>query len=372
VVEVERAVRAAVIERAGVAPVIESLTLDAPRAGEVRVRMTASGVCHSDLHVRVGDWPRPGPIVMGHEGAGVVEAVGAGVDPSLVGRSVALSWLVPCGRCAHCRRGREWACQSSTSLEHAMADGTTRLARPDGSPVLAYCGIGTMGEAAVVPAGAAIPLPDGVPGEVAALIGCCVSTGVGAVVKTAAVEAGASVVVIGLGGVGLSAVMGAVLAGAARIVAVDMAESKLALARELGATDTVLAAADPDATVAAVRDLTEGGPDYAVEAIGRIPTVEQAIAMLPPGGTAVLVGMTAVGKRASFDVFPFVDGGRRIIGSNYGSAVASVDFPRYAQLYLDGRLPVDRLIDRRIGLDELESAFDRLRRGEGHRQVIVF
>jgi S-(hydroxymethyl)glutathione dehydrogenase / alcohol dehydrogenase len=365
-------VRAAVIERSGVAPIIESLTLAQPGAGEVRVRMTASGVCHSDLHVRDGEWERPGPIVMGHEGAGIVEAVGPGVDPGLVGRGVALSWLVPCGRCAHCRRGREWACSASSSLGHAMADGTTRLARSDGSPVLAYCGIGTMAEAAVVPVGAAIPLPDGVPGEVAALIGCCVSTGVGAVLRTAAVEPGSSVVVIGLGGVGLSAVMGAVLAGASRIVAVDVAPAKLQLAQELGATDVVLASGDAAATIAAVRDVTDGGPDYAVEAIGRVATIEQAVAMLPPGGTAVLVGMTPFGARAAFEVFPFVDGGRRIIGSNYGSSVAAVDFPRYADLYLAGRLPVDRLIDRRIALDDLESAFDRLRRGEGHRQVIVF
>ena len=364
--------RAAVVERSGTAPVVEELTLDEPRAGEVRVRMTASGVCHSDLHVRDGEWDRPGPIVMGHEGAGVVDSVGPGVDPALVGRGVALSWYVPCGRCRSCRLERPWACTGSSSFGHAMADGTTRIHRADGSPVLAYCGIGTMASAAVVPVGAAIPMPDGVPGDVAALIGCCVSTGVGAVLKTAAVEAGSSIAVIGLGGVGLSAVMGAALADAAPIVAVDRVATKLELARQLGATHTVLAGDDPAATIAAVRDVTDGGPDYAVEAIGRVATIELAIGMLPLGGTAVLVGMTPFGARASFEVFPFVDGARRILGSNYGSAVAAVDFPRYAELFLAGRLPVDRLIDRRIALDDLESAFDRLRRGEGHRQVVVF
>lgn len=364
--------RAAVIERNGEAPRIEDLRLDAPHPGEVGIRMTAAGVCHSDLHVRDGEWDRPGPIVMGHEGAGIVEAVGKGVDPALIGRTVALSWLIPCGRCAHCRRGREWACNQSSSLRHAMADGTTRIARPAGSRVLTYCGIGTMATHAVVPVDAAIPMPDGVPGEVAALIGCCVTTGVGAILKTAAVEAGSSVVVIGLGGVGLSAVMGAALAGARQIVAVDVSPEKLALAVELGATDGVLASDDDVATIAGIRDATDGGPDYAVEAIGRVPTIELAIATLPPGGTAVLIGMTALDERASFEVFPFVDGGRRIIGSNYGSANPATDFARYAELYLAGRLRVDRLIDRRLGLDELESAFDRLRRGEGHRQVIRF
>ena len=367
-----RHARAAVIERAGVAPVIEELRLDPPGPGEVLVRMTASGVCHSDLHVRDGEWDRPGPIVMGHEGAGVVEAVGADVDPGRIGRTVALSWYVPCLRCRACQQGRRWLCSGSSSLRHAMPDGTTRLHREDGSPVLAYCGIGTLGDLAVVPADAAIPMPDGVPGEVAALIGCCVSTGVGAVTKTAAVRAGETVVVIGLGGVGLSVVMGAVLAGASRIVAVDRVPAKLEVARELGATHGVLAT-DDAAVLDAVRDATDRhGPDHVFEAIGRLPTIALALRLLPPGGTATLVGMTPFGQRASFEVFPFVDGARRILGSNYGYAVAAVDFPRYAELFLAGRLPVDRLIDRRLPLDDLDAAFDRLRAGEGLRQVVTF
>ena len=222
-----------------------------------------------------------------------------------------------------------------------------------------------MAGATVVPDAAAIPLPDGVDPAVAALIGCCVTTGVGAVLKTAEVPAGASVAVIGLGGVGLSCVMGAVLAGAARIVAIDRVAAKLEVAREVGATDGSWSPGDPARDVAALRDLTDGGPDYVFEAIGRTATVELAIESLPVGGTAVLVGMTPVGARASFAVYPFVDGSRRILGSNYGFAVPAVDFPRYAQLHLAGRLPVDRLIDRRIGLDELEAGFDRLRAGDG-------
>jgi S-(hydroxymethyl)glutathione dehydrogenase / alcohol dehydrogenase len=369
-------IRAAVLERPGTAPRIEELMLDGPRDGEVLVRMAASGVCHSDLHVRDGEWERPGPIVMGHEGAGVVEALGPGVDPAAtgleVGRLVALSWLVPCGACRSCLAGRVWECPGSPSSSHRMPDGTTRLREPDGREVLAYCAIGTMASAQVVPAAAAIPMPDGTPPEVAALVGCCVATGVGAVTKTLPVAPGSSVAVIGLGGVGLSAVMGAALAGASRVVAVDRVEAKLELAREVGATDTVLAGADPVETLAAIRDATDGGPDVCVEAIGLPATVELAIACLPTGGTALLVGMTPLGARASFEVFPFVDGARRIVGSNYGSAVPPVDFPRYASLFLDGRLPVDRLVTARIGLDDLEDAFARMRRGEGVRSVITF
>ncbi len=178
--------------------------------------------------------------------------------------------------------------------------------------------------------------------------------------------------VIGLGGVGLSAVMGARLAEAGRIVAVDRVAAKLDLAAELGATDLVLAGPDPEATADAIRAVTDGGPDFAVEAIGRPATVELAIEVLPVGATAVLVGMTPQGERAGFDVYRFVDGGRRIVGSNYGSAVAAVDFPRYAALHLEGRLPIERLIDRRIGLDGVEGAFDRLRRGEGLRSIVTF
>jgi S-(hydroxymethyl)glutathione dehydrogenase/alcohol dehydrogenase len=370
-------IRAAVLERPGAEPRIEDLTLDEPRAGEVRVRMAASGVCHSDLHVRDGEWERPGPIVMGHEGSGYVEALGPGVDGAAtglaVGKLVALSWLVPCGACRSCRAGRVWECPVSPSYTHRMPDGSSRLRREaSGQEVLSYCAIGTMASSQVVPAAAAIPMPDGTPPEVAALVGCCVATGVGAVTKTLPVEPGSSVVVIGLGGVGLSAVMGASIAGAARVVAVDRVAAKLDLARAVGATDGVLASGDAEATAEAIRDATDGGPDVCVEAIGLPATVELAIRCLPAGGAALLVGMTPLGQRASFEVFPFVDGARRIVGSNYGSAVPAVDFPRYAALHLEGRLPVDRLVTARIGLDDLEPAFERMRRGEGVRSVIEF
>ena len=363
--------RAAVLDRPGSPSRIEELDLGEPGSGEVRVRMLASGVCHSDLHVRDGEWERPGPLVMGHEGAGVVVALGPGVRGLRVGQPVALSWLVPCGVCRQCRSERPWACQNSPSFLHRMPDGGTRWRRTDGQEVLTYCAIGTLAEAEIVPAAAAIPIPDGIDPAAAALIGCCVATGVGAVTKTAQVPAGSSVAVIGLGGVGLSCVMGAALADAGTVVAVDRVPSKLEAATSVGATATVLAG-DPADTLEQLRDHTDGGPDFVFEAIGRPETIELAFAALPIGGAAVLVGMTPIGARASFEVYPFVDGSRRILGSNYGFADPAVDFPRYAQLHLDGRLPIDRLVDRRLSLDELEDAFEGLRRGDFTRQVVVF
>jgi S-(hydroxymethyl)glutathione dehydrogenase/alcohol dehydrogenase len=363
--------RAAVLDRPGSPSRIEELDLAEPGPGEVRVRMLASGVCHSDLHVRDGEWERPGPLVMGHEGAGVVEALGPGVRGLRVGQPVALSWLVPCGVCRQCRSGRPWACLNSPSFRHRMPDGGTRWRRGDGEDVLTYCAIGTLADAEVVPAGAAIAIPDGIDPAAAALIGCCVATGVGAVTKTADVPAGSSVAVIGLGGVGLSCVMGAALADAGTVVAIDRVPSKLEAATSVGATATILAG-DPDDTLEQLRDLTEGGPDFVFEAIGRPETIELAVAALPIGGAAVLVGMTPIGVRASFEVYPLVDGSRRILGSNYGFADPAVDFPRYAQLHLQGRLPIDRLVDRRLSLDELEDAFEGLRRGAFTRQVVLF
>lgn len=376
-------IRAAVLDRPGVPVRIETLELDPPGPGEVRVRMAAAGVCHSDLHVRDGEWERAGPIVLGHEGSAFVEALGAGVAATVpglrVGGLVALAWLIPCGTCRSCRAGRVWSCSASPSYTHRMPSGRESTHRTlDAAPVdgprdvLTYCAIGTFADRQNVPAAAAIPVPDGTPPAVAALIGCCVTTGVGAATKTAEVQPSSSVAVIGLGGVGLSCVMGAAIAGADRIVAVDRVPAKLELARAVGATDTVLAGANPAETLAAILDLTDGGPDTCFEAIGLPATIEMAIASLPTGATACLVGMTPFGVRASFEPFPFVDGGRRILGSNYGSADPAVDFPRYAALHLAGRLPAERLVTSRIGLDGIEDAFAAMRRGEGVRAIVEF
>lgn len=359
-----RAVRAAVFDGPG-RVAVEELELEAPREREVLVRLGASGVCHSDLHVVDGDWPRPTPVVMGHEGAGVVEAVGPGVRGVSVGDRVVLSWLYACGRCAHCLAGRGWACSGTRAPECLMDDGTTRFRRPSGEEVRTYLAVGSMAERTVVPEAGAIPVPGDVPAEVAALIGCAVTTGVGAVANTARVEPGASVAVLGCGGVGLSVVMGAALAGATRIVAIDRSDEKLDLAREVGATHAVRS---PQEAVA----LLPHGADYAFEAIGLVETVEAIPGLLRSGGVGVLVGMTAAGVRASFDVYSLVDTGKALVGSAYGGAVPALDFPRIAELYLAGKLPLDRLVSHRIGLDDLADAFAAMRRRERARSVVVF
>jgi Zn-dependent alcohol dehydrogenase len=365
-------VRAAVLPRSGEALRIEELTLELPRAGEVLVRMEASGVCHSDLHQADGDWDDPGPMVLGHEGAGRVEAVGPGVITPAVGELVGLNWFYPCRACERCALGQTWACTGNTAFQDRLPDGSTRLSRPEDGEVLQMLSLGTFAERAVVPAEAAIAFPPEVPPEVAALIGCGVTTGVMAVLRAAEVEPGASVAVIGLGGVGLSAVMGAVQAGAGTIVAVDRVEAKLEHARELGATHGVQAADDPKAIKAAVREAAGGRPEYVLECIGLPATVELAIDLVGTGGTMVAVGIPPLRERASFDVGHLIDRSARIVGANYGWAIPEVDFPRLARLYLEGTLPVDRLIEERIRLEQVNDALDALRRGEGLRRVIVF
>jgi S-(hydroxymethyl)glutathione dehydrogenase / alcohol dehydrogenase len=365
-------IRAAVLRQLGRPVTVEQLTVADPAAGEVRVRMTAAGLCHSDLYVRDGAWARPTPVVMGHEGAGVVESVGDGVDPALVGGQVVLSWQVPCGTCRACAEARPWACQQSPSFSYLRRDGSAAYTDARGQPIHSYSALATMSEATIVAEAAAVPIPDDVDPGVAALIGCCVSTGVGAVRKTAQVAAGSSVVIIGLGGVGLSCVMGAALAQAGRIVVVDRQSQKLDLALELGATHAVPAGADVDATLRALlAELPTAGADYAFEAAGRAETATLAAEALAPDGLAVMVGMPPMGARASFDVYRLVDGNRRIVGSNYGHTDPAVDFPAYAELHRAGRLPVERLIDRRLDLAEIEDAFDRLRAGTALRQVVV-
>jgi S-(hydroxymethyl)glutathione dehydrogenase/alcohol dehydrogenase len=362
-------VRAAVFTGQGRELGIETLEIDPPAAGEVAVRMLASGVCHSDLHVIEGEWAVDPPLVLGHEGCAEVEAVADGVQGLRPGDRVVLSWYYPCGHCRRCHQGRPWLCEGSNSLQNRMEDGGTRLHRSGGEPVYPYLTVGSFGERAVVPAAGAVPVPAELPAEVGALIGCGIATGVGAVVNTARVEPGASVAVIGCGGVGLAIVMGAVLAGAGRVVAIDLNDAKLELARDLGATHAVRGGEGAAAGVAAA---CPGGPDYVFEAIGTGPTVELALELLPRGGTAVMVGLTPDGVRASFDAFGFADGGRTLLGSNYGSTRPGVDFPRLAGLYLAGRLPIDRVITERIGLDDVNRAFELMRRGDGARRVIVY
>jgi S-(hydroxymethyl)glutathione dehydrogenase/alcohol dehydrogenase len=368
-VPAETHARAAVLEAPGAPLSIEDLTVESPRAGEVLVRLRASGVCHSDLHVRDGDWRRALPAVLGHEGAGVVEAVGVGVTGVREGDHVVLSWWYPCRRCRQCASGRPWICSGTRAGESLLPDGTTRLRRASGEPVRSYLAVGSFGERTVVPESAVVPIPSDVPFDVAALLGCAVATGVGAVVNTAAVPPGASAVVLGLGGVGLSALMGLVAAGAGPIVAVDVSDEKLALARELGAAHAVRGDAD---VVADVQAFLGGGAEFVFEAIGLAPTIELVQPLLAPGGTGILIGLTPQGVRVSFDAYTFVDRAQRLLGSNYGASDPAVDFRRLAGMYLAGELPLDRLVTHRIALEAVEEAFEAMRRGERVRSVVVY
>lgn len=361
------------------APMVEELLLDPPGRGEVRVRMLASGVCHSDLHVVDGEWQRPAGVVLGHEGAAIVEELGAGVDERApdapfdagglrVGDLVVLVWTAPCGACAACTRGQVWLCRDPRGAGHRLAPDQVRVHRADGSGLGVYSGIGTFCSRQVVAAEAAIAIDPATPPPVAALIGCAASTGVGAVRNTAAVGAGESVVVIGLGGVGLAALMAAVDVGADPVVAVDVEPGKLELAGELGATEALM----PEAFATFAASLPDGGLDHVLECSGRIETAELAVRAVRTGGTVTLVGMTPMGDRLGIDVYRFVEDGTRLLGSNYGSIVPTRDVPRIAADASAGRLPLDRLISETIGLDEVDAAFEAMRRREGGRRIVVF
>jgi Zn-dependent alcohol dehydrogenase len=361
--------RAAVFTGVNAPLSVEALEAEPPHPGEVAVRVEASGLCHSDLHVLMGEWSERPPMVMGHEGCGVVEQVGEGVTHVSPGDRVVLSWFANCGECSRCREGRPWICLRSRANDSLMADGGTRLRRVGGEAVRAYLAVGSLAERAVVPASGAVAVPAELPPAAGALIGCAVATGVGAVLNTAAVRPGQTVVVIGCGGVGLSVVMGAVLAGAGVIAAVDTSDEKLRLASELGATHAVPAGEGADAAIAA---FLPDGPDHVFEAIGLVSTIEWAIRLMPAGGTATLVGMTPEDQRISIDPLPFSSGGQTLLGCTYGSCVPERDFPHLAELHLAGRLPIDRLVSERIGLDEVNRAFDSMRAGDGARRVVVF
>jgi len=358
--------------------VAQELRLDPPGPGEVRVRMAATGVCHSDLHVVDGEWVRPTEVILGHEGAGVIELLGDGVlerSPSVapgagpgwrIGDLVVLAWTAPCAACTACRRGEDWLCAAPHGGGHRLAADAVRVRRPDGSPVGVYSGVGTHSTGQVVAAEAAIPVDPRTPPDVAALIGCAAMTGVGAVRATAGVRAGDTVVVIGLGGVGLAALMAAVDAGAT-VIGIDREPAKLALATELGAAHAL----EPGATAEVIR-LTDGGADHAFECIGLVATAEAAVDLVRPGGAVTLVGMTPQGARARIDVYRFVEDGKRLLGSNYGSAVPARDFPTIAADVVSGRLPLGRLVTERIGLGDLDAALDAMRRRDGARRVVVF
>ena len=359
--------RAAVLHAFGQPLVVEDLELDPPKAGELAVRMAASGVCHSDLHVAQGIHPTSLPVVLGHEGAGVVEEVGPGVADLAPGDHVLLTWLPYCGRCRQCVRGRPNRCENTAWYDATMEDGTCRFHR-NGRPVHHY-NTSSFADRSVVPARTAVKVDASLPLTELALMGCAVMTGVGAVLNTAHVRPGDSVAVVGCGGVGLNVVQGARIAGAAAIVAVDVVPGKLELARELGATHVVDASAGD--AVEAVRELVPGGVDHAFEALGRPETIDTTLALTGRGGQAVLIGMAPPGARVPLDALTTTLEERCVRGSWYGSCVPLRDLPLLVELYRSGRLRLDPLITT-CTLDDVNDAFRRMEAGETARSVIVY
>lgn len=333
------------------------------------MRFAASGVCHSDLDTVKGIDPSPLPVILGHEGAGVVEDVGEGVNDLHVGDHVVLSWLPYCGRCRRCSSGRPNLCENLEWFNSGtMRDGATRFHR-DGRPVYHHTPA-SFSERSVVPAETALQLDPSMPLAEAALLGCAVMTGVGAVLNTARVRAGESVVVIGCGGVGLNVVQGASIAGASPIVAIDVVAEKLRLARLLGATDTWNASDGGEEEF--VRDLLAGGADYVFEVLGNPRTIELAVNLLTTGGKAILVGIASPGAGVSIEAAAMTSGAREIVGCWYGSCVPPRDFPALLRLYRSGRLKLDPLIGATCALDEVNDAFARMETGEVARTVIRY
>lgn len=360
--------RAAVLYQPQRPLTVEEVELAEPREGEALVRIVASGVCHSDLHVIDGTLPHPLPVVLGHEGAGVVERVGPGVTYARPGEHVILSFVPVCGRCYHCAIGRPNLCTGVRTTPGVMADGTRRLRRGD-EEINHFSMVSSFAQYAVVPEGALVKVRPDAPLEKVCLIGCGVMTGVGAAINTARVRPGSTCVVVGCGGVGLSVIQGCLLAGAARIIAVDLVASKLALAEALGATHLIDASRED--VLARVRQISGGGADYAFEAIGRPETMELAYECLGRGGLAVVVGLAPRGSRITLSATSFLNE-KGIIGSVYGSARQRADMPMLVDLYLAGRLKLDELITRSYALEEINQAFDDLRSGRLARGVVVF
>lgn len=369
--EPTRPIRAAVFTAPGVPFTIETLDLAPPQAGEVLVRVAAAGVCHSDWHLMTGATRHATPVVPGHEGAGVVEAVGEGVMAVRPGDHVALNWAPSCGACFYCLNDRPSLCATYVEPIWAgtMLDGTTRLSR-DGQPVYHFSALACFAEYTVVPEVCCVRLDPAVPLTVAALIGCAVTTGVGAVLNTARLRPGSSVVVYGAGGVGLSIVMGARLAGASRIIVVDRSEVKGDIALAFGATDFLMAGPH---VVGAIRELTEGrGADAVFEAIGLPAVQEECLHAARPGGLIVLAGISPMGSDTNLPGALITRQEKTVTGSYYGTASPARDFPRYAGFYRNGQLDLDRLISRTYALDDINAAYADMLSGETARGLIVF
>jgi S-(hydroxymethyl)glutathione dehydrogenase/alcohol dehydrogenase len=363
--------RAAVLYEANQPMVIEDLALDSPKAGEILVRIAATGICHSDYHVIDGSWHGKGypkPVVLGHEASAIVEAIGPSVTMVKPGDHVILSFVPTCGRCRNCVRGEPHLCNGMDSPAGTMPDGTRRLHLGD-REINHFGRMSSFAERSILHESQAIPIRSDMPLDRAALIGCAVMTGVGAVLNTAKVEPGSTLAVFATGGVGLNVIMGGVLASASRIIAVDLLDNKLEYARTVGATDTVNSSrVDP---VEAIKEITGGeGVDYAFDAIGLPKVSRQAYDVTRNGGTTVVVGMAPTG--AEIPIPATIAGASKTVkGCFYGSTRPSTDFPRLVDFYLSGRLKLDQIISRRYRLDQINEAFQALARGDNARGVIV-
>ncbi len=348
---------------------IEEVEIDGPGPGEVLIEVAGAGLCHSDLSVIDGTRPRGVPIIPGHEGAGIVRAIGAGVTGLAEGDHVVTAFVSSCGECRYCARGRVNLCDTHgrTRAAGTLITGGRRL-KLNGEYLPVFSGLSLFAQYIVAARSSAVKIDKDVPLDHASLFGCAVLTGVGAVLNTAEVKPGGVMAVVGLGGVGMNALMGAVVAGAERIVAVDTNPAKLELARELGATDTFLAGnAD---TVAAIRDATDGGVDWAVETAGVGEAMELAYAITARGGTTVSAGLPSGSRMVSYPHAAMVSDERTIKGSYMGSCIPARDIPAYIALYKRGKLPVQKLISGTIPLEEINAGFDRLASGSVLRQVM--
>jgi S-(hydroxymethyl)glutathione dehydrogenase/alcohol dehydrogenase len=357
--------KAAVLRETGQPLQIEDVQIAKPGPHEVLIRTAAAGVCHSDLHFMQGTYPTPLPAVVGHESAGVVEAVGSEVRTVKPGDHVITCLSAYCGHCEYCVGGRLNLCVSPETKRDA--DEEPRLFTRQG-PLMPYLNTSSFAEQMLVHEHACVAIRKDMPLDRAALIGCAVMTGVGAVINTSNVRPGETVAIIGCGGVGLSAINGADIAGAGRIIAIDVSPEKEALAKKFGATDFLLSGDD---IVKRVKQLTGGGVHHSFEAIGLVKTAEQAFSMLRRGGTANIVGMLPAGAKISLLGAAFLDE-RRIQGSQMGSNRFPIDMPRLVDFYMSGKLKLDDLISRRIKLEQINEAFDELKTGSLARSVVVF
>jgi alcohol dehydrogenase len=350
---------------------IETVELAPPQSGEVLVRIAAAGLCHSDLSVINGQRPRPLPMALGHEAAGVVEALGPDVTDLAVGDHVILVFVPSCGHCGPCAEGRPALCEPGAAAngKGELLGGGFRIAQ-NGAPIYHHIGCSSFAERAVVSRRSLVKIDNNLPLEIAALFGCAVMTGVGAVINTAQLKAGQTVAIVGLGGVGLAALLGAIAAGASQVIAVDVSPAKLEFAKSLGAT-ACIDARDAEA-VKEVRIMTSGGVDFGLEFAGSIPALKTALEMTRRGGATITAGLPPPDQTLPVNVVSLVGEERTIKGSYIGSCVPSRDIPRYIALYRSGKLPVDKLLSGVISLDQINEGFDKLHDGSVIRTIVKF